>query len=225
VPVAEFPALRIRAVLFDACGVVLHRSTEPHTPYDDLLWTEIGAGIPSLEAVSQRLAERVGCSPEQALALVRQFIAQWRADEDIVALIQRLHRRFRIGMVTNAERGTRFLRVHQFAAYGLDSLFDVIVISAEEGTAKPDPGLYRVAARRLGVPCRHCLFIDDRIDNVMGALDVGMAAFQHTSTERTIRMLNAIESDIEQQPENAFEIRDAFVGDGAQSPGQPAGRD
>ncbi len=222
---AEFPTLRIRAVLFDACGVVLHRSDVPHTPYDDLIWAAIGDGIPSPEAVSHRLAPDIGCSTDMALALVRQFIAQWQADDDMIALIRRLHRRFQIGMVTNADLGARFLRVQQFAAYGLDSLFDAVVISAEEGSAKPDPGLYRVAAQRLGVPCRHCVFIDDRIDNVMGALDVGMAAFQHTHAERTIRMLNAITSDIKQQPQNAFEIRDAFVGNGAEAPGQPAGRD
>jgi len=46
---------------------------------------------------------------------------------------------------------------------------------------KPDPGIYREALRRSGLPAEACVFIDDRPGNVEGAKRVGMHAFQFQS--------------------------------------------
>ena len=58
----------------------------------------------------------------------------------------------------------------------LSDLFDDVVVSAEVGLAKPDPEVFRLAARRLGVPPEACVFVDDWEVNVAAAREVGMAA-------------------------------------------------
>ena len=48
------------------------------------------------------------------------------------------------------------------------------------GIAKPDLAIYRHAAEGLGVAPAHVLFIDDREDNIAGALQAGMQAVRYT---------------------------------------------
>ena len=42
------------------------------------------------------------------------------------------------------------------------------------GMSKPIPGIFRMAAERIDVPIPSCFFIDDRIDYLAGAIEVGM---------------------------------------------------
>lgn len=52
--------------------------------------------------------------------------------------------------------------------------FAGIVVSGEEGLAKPDPALYRVLLERYAIDPAQALFIDDRPDNVVAAEALGM---------------------------------------------------
>jgi putative hydrolase of the HAD superfamily len=66
------------------------------------------------------------------------------------------------------------------------ALFDVVVISAEVGLHKPEPEIYLLAAQRLGVEPRDCVFVDDLRENCAGAESVGMAAILHRDAAETI---------------------------------------
>ncbi|HEX3815603.1 MAG TPA: HAD-IA family hydrolase [Mycobacteriales bacterium] len=194
----------LRAVLFDACGVLLHRSEVRDwltgTPMVEhelnaAIWAAIGDSavtVPSAEEVSGRLADALGVPRRRATAVLDGFLNDWQPDHQLVEAILRLRSRYRIGMVTNAAAGARFCRAYQFARYGLDATFDLVMISDIEGIGKPDPGIYRLAAERLNVTPAECLFVDDKIENVRGALDVGMAAIHHTGTARTIARLGEL---------------------------------
>ena len=59
-------------------------------------------------------------------------------------------------------------------------LFDEVVDSCEVGMRKPEPGIYRLAASRAGVPVGECFFLDDHLGNVEGAQAVGMPALHVT---------------------------------------------
>lgn len=53
-------------------------------------------------------------------------------------------------------------------------------LSYEVGALKPDPVIYRAAARAVGRPPARCLFVDDLPGNVAGARAVGMQAIRFT---------------------------------------------
>ena len=59
---------------------------------------------------------------------------------------------------------------------GIHHLFDDIVSSAEVGMAKPEAGIYTLAAERLGLSPGACVFVDDLDTNVEAAREVGMEA-------------------------------------------------
>lgn len=52
--------------------------------------------------------------------------------------------------------------------------FDGIVVSSDEHIVKPDRRIYEILLERYGLKAEECLFIDDRKDNVEGALSVGI---------------------------------------------------
>ncbi|HET7870732.1 MAG TPA: HAD family phosphatase [Actinomycetota bacterium] len=68
-------------------------------------------------------------------------------------------------------------------------LFDAILISRDVGLRKPEQGIYVLAAERIGLPAKACLFVDDMADNVRGARAAGMVALLHRAAETTIRRL------------------------------------
>ncbi|MET0250456.1 MAG: HAD family phosphatase [Sphingobium sp.] len=56
--------------------------------------------------------------------------------------------------------------------------FAGILVSGEEGLAKPDPAIYRLALHRFGLRAEESLFIDDRQVNVDAAQREGIRALQ-----------------------------------------------
>jgi putative hydrolase of the HAD superfamily len=74
----------------------------------------------------------------------------------------------------------------------LDELFDAIVISGEVGLHKPQPEIYLLAAERIGLPPKRCVFVDDLRENCAGAEAVGMTAVLHRGPERTLPELERL---------------------------------
>ena len=56
--------------------------------------------------------------------------------------------------------------------------FDGVVVSADVHTVKPDIKIYKHLLEKYNLKAEECLFIDDRADNVDGALKSGMKAVQ-----------------------------------------------
>lgn len=65
----------------------------------------------------------------------------------------------------------------------LGTIFRDIVVSGQVGMLKPEPGIYELLMNRNGLRASDCLFIDDSVDNVKGAADLGMKAIQFTGAD------------------------------------------
>jgi putative hydrolase of the HAD superfamily len=88
-----------------------------------------------------------------------------------IGLIRALRPPYRLGIVSNADIT---LRARLADGLGIVDLFDDVVCSAEVGCAKPEPEIYALACRRLGVPPAACVFVDDAELNVRAAEAAGM---------------------------------------------------
>ena len=71
-------------------------------------------------------------------------------------------------------------------------LFDEAIISGEVRLHKPQPEIYLLAAERLGVEPRDCVFVDDLRENCVGAEAVGMTAVLHRETAATLERLSEL---------------------------------
>lgn len=67
---------------------------------------------------------------------------------------------------------------HDFLA-----LLDTIVVSGDEGVAKPEPAIYRLAIERSGLPAERLVFVDDKADNVAAAVALGMRGVVFTGPD------------------------------------------
>lgn len=80
-----------------------------------------------------------------------------------------------VGVLNNEARATNEYR---FGKFGLREYFQVAFSSCYLGLRKPDRAMYRRALDILGRPPERVLFIDDRQQNVDGAMTTGMKAIR-----------------------------------------------
>jgi putative hydrolase of the HAD superfamily len=179
----------VRAVIFDFGGVLidmrwdvaaglerthgLPRGSILETLYRTPTWAAIERGRGEIAAwrdEAHRLLEAHAGRP-----LPRLHDA-WNAARHLihpnVALARRLRPAYRTGILSNADVSLRG-RLRELAIH---DLFDTVVSSAEEGLAKPEPEIYRLAAERIGTPPDACVFVDDAEGNVRAAEAIGMRA-------------------------------------------------
>jgi len=60
------------------------------------------------------------------------------------------------------------------------NLFKDVIVSGEEGVAKPDPAIFEILHERIGHPLESCLFIDDSPANIEAAGKSGLDAILFT---------------------------------------------
>lgn len=68
-------------------------------------------------------------------------------------------------------------------------ILEGMVISGEEKLLKPEPEIYRLLLRRFQLRAEDCLFIDDSLPNVRGAMDVGIQAIPFTDAAALRKLL------------------------------------
>lgn len=188
----------VRAVIFDLGGVLLlnGRPTDVARRYpdadpevvtralmgvygddDDHPWHRLERGEISMveyqRAVRQRLLD-AGITPAPSQRPPGESGSPFRFEpnEQMITLVRELRRAgLRTGMLTN---NVRELRAAWWPVSEWPRLFDDIVDSHEVGMRKPNPDIYRLSARRLGVEPGHSIFLDDVATNVHAAEQVGM---------------------------------------------------
>ncbi|MFE5302005.1 HAD-IA family hydrolase [Streptomyces sp. NPDC056632] len=75
---------------------------------------------------------------------------------------------------------------------GIWDLFDVHIVSELEGLAKPDPAIYRLALKRIGLPAERCVFVDDHEVNLPPAAELGITAVHVTDEDGAVAELEAL---------------------------------
>jgi putative hydrolase of the HAD superfamily len=195
------------AAIFDLDGVV--RSWDPGI----MSGAERRAGLPigSLAAVAfePELLARVitGALTDEAWraaiastlharfgAAARTAVLQWSqpvgaVDDAVLAVVREVRRSRPVALLTNATSRLR----SDLAELHLVDEFDHILNSSEVGLAKPDPELFVLACRRIGVERSATWFVDDSARNVHAATTAGLRAHHFVGVQ-------ALEAWIAAQP-------------------------
>src|SRR5437588_5820821 len=92
-------------------------------------------------------------------------------DEALPALRRLRAAGYRIGLISNTEANLRAVLVRT----GLDAYFESLVLSAEVGSEKPDPVIFREALRQMAVSPDRAIFVGDFYSiDVAGARGIGI---------------------------------------------------
>ncbi|MGH2606893.1 MAG: HAD family hydrolase [Anaerolineales bacterium] len=133
------------------------------------------------DGVWRWLGEHLRVPQADLLRLRDAFFSGDRVDEGLIDGIRSLRPRRRTALITNAWPD---LRHWIEAEWAIGDAFDEILISAEEGVAKPHPEIYLRALRRLEVSSPQAVMIDDLEENLAAARALGMQTLRFESREQ-----------------------------------------
>jgi epoxide hydrolase-like predicted phosphatase len=189
----------IKAVIWDIGGVIAR--TEDLKPRDQLakdlgitradindLFFSGSEGVRAqkgeitVEELITSVREKLKLTPLEHPDLITRFFAGDRVDNKLVDFIRSLKPRYKTAIISNAWSGL----VEMLNDWGIQDAFDAVIGSGDVGILKPDPKIYQLALDRLGVAADEAVFVDDFIENVNGALRLGMRAIQFKSPGQVI---------------------------------------
>jgi len=141
----------------------------------------------SVDEVWEWVRQELDLSQEEGQQLARDFWQGDDLDSELVAYIRGLRVKFQTGLISNAWLELRGMLENH---WNIDDAFDDLVISAEVGLAKPDPAIYRLALERLNVEADRAVFVDDFIQNIAAAAEIGMHAVHFTNPDQAMADVN-----------------------------------
>lgn len=149
----------------------------PYKSYKDVL-----AGV--VEGFGRRFGFRVGGRERGLLA---SSLPSWRPFPDTVAALRALAGRYRLCVISNIDDDL-------FAATAprLGVPFDLVVTAERARCYKPDPAIFELALRRLGVEPRRVAHIAEGVTEIPPARRLGCATAWVRRHGRSARMLTEV---------------------------------
>jgi epoxide hydrolase-like predicted phosphatase len=198
--------MTIQGIICDFGGVLVINSQQPvhqkwierlNMDYREIMSTVFGsdaAAQASIGKISEAefwlaIKDQLKLTDQEGHQFSREIFAEERLNAGLIDLIKSLPPGFKKVVLSNAFSDARSVFT---SIFHLDDLFDLIVISAEEGIAKPDDEIYLRTASRLGLNPWELLFIDDMQANAMAAAKVGMAAIHFKDMETANREIKTL---------------------------------
>lgn len=183
----------IKAVIFDVGGVLVrtedyagrhrweHRLGLEKRESEAIVFnSEMGLKAQRGEISDKQLwvwvGRRLNLTPDELSQFRQGFWSGDVLDETIVAFVRRLRPRYQTAVISNA---TDALLDTLTIRYPIADAFDLIVGSATEHVMKPDPVIYQRTIARLGRRADEAVFVDDFIENVTAARQLGMQAIHY----------------------------------------------
>ncbi len=129
------------------------------------------------------------------------FMEYVRIDSHAKSALKKLRGKYKLGIVSNfaiPECVYKLLEKH-----GLDTIFDVVVVSGAVNKRKPAPEIFQKALKKLRVSAEKTVFVGDTVDaDVIGAKTAGMKSIfierriqkdsENACPSQTIKSLNEL---------------------------------
>lgn len=142
--------------------------------------------------------ERVKLFPEYK-RLIEMFYGRWeemlkKEISGTVKILENLKRNnYRLIALTNWSAETFPIAIKK---YKFLKLFEGIVVSGKIKMLKPFKEIYDFTLEKYNLDPKECVFIDDRLDNIQGAVRCGINGIHFESPEKLINELKKIKIEI-----------------------------
>ena len=197
--------MSIQAVIWDVGGVIAR--TEDLAPRDQLA-QELGVtrqrlnelffsgpqgtraqkGEISIPELMGYIRRELNLAPGTYPDLRDRFFGGDRVDYDLVDTIRGLRPGYKTGIISNAWSQLPEL----LASWGILDVFDAVIGSGDEGVMKPDPRIYHLALERLDVQPSQAVFVDDFIENIHAARNLGMIGIHFQNRAQALSELQQL---------------------------------
>ncbi len=131
------------------------------------------AGKMGIKEFTESVSARLGIKKSEVRWL--QFVRENAVvDKEVVNLALEMRKKYRIGIITNADR-SRYMYVTRHLGKQMHiSEFDRIFASCYLGMMKPSKQIFQYVVKQMKVMPDEAIFIDDHIENVEGAEAIGI---------------------------------------------------
>ena len=186
---------KIRAVLFDADGVLYYRKNKDRelNPFIKK-YGKPGREIPESEINQLRHQAFVGqitfeqyktavlnlhgiTDPDLVTSGIQKVIEEKEKihffNDTLETLLQLKNRELYLGIVTDTAQPMH-IKINKLERGGIGYLWDSITPSSEVGVQKPDPKIYQLALQQLGVTSDQAIFVGHKATELEGARNAGL---------------------------------------------------
>ncbi len=174
----------IRYIFIDMYGVIIEESKGYFIPYtyehfhepdyeritkvfrEDKLFGKAQAG----ELSSHEFLAALGYhDPEAAM---KDYLENYLTlDAGFRDFAEKAGKRYKLVLLSNdVSEWSKYLT----AFHGIDRYFHDKIVSGDVGVKKPDPGIFSLAVSRLGCRAEDCLFVDNSVNNLNAAAELGI---------------------------------------------------
>ena len=186
---------QISAIIIDVGGVLYHPDTSPRKKWVERLGISerelaeivFNNAVTNKAKIGDATPDEIWQEVQNVLNLLPYEVDQlkvdmWKGhwDIDLLNLLRQYKGKYKLATMSDAWPDARE-NIKEYVNY---DLFDVILFSAEEGLTKPASRFYEMAAMKMDVSPKECIFIDDNIDNVRGAVAIGMKGIQYVDGDQ-----------------------------------------
>jgi putative hydrolase of the HAD superfamily len=208
-PVPEAPPRRATATLWDFGGVILESPFEAFARYerdnglpegflrslnatnpDANAWARMERSEVSIDRFAELFEGEASAAGHRVDARAILGLLSGRLRPEMVEAVRRCAERVPTGLVTNNFVGLGDGARREDLAEVL-ALFHVVIESSQVGLRKPDPAIYLLACRELGVGPGDVVFLDDLGINLKPARSLGMTTVKVTDPDAALAELEA----------------------------------
>jgi FMN phosphatase YigB (HAD superfamily) len=193
----------IRNVVFDVGGVLLELRYEPfirHLATAGIDMRDLPAWLTRVDLAGHERGELTGeallgriaamaSPPLDPIDLQARWLDMFERSEEMFALAAGLMQDYGVYLLSNA--GDLHWQ-HFDRLYGLDSLVHGACASFRVKAIKPDAAIFRQAEQMFGLDPATTVFVDDLLQNVVGARACGWNAIHHNQPHSTRLQLRAL---------------------------------
>lgn len=201
--------MTIKSIVFDIGGVLLRSEDESGRKalgekynldpgwIENLVFQSPAAQASSIGLVGSNdiwhnVAVKLSLSKDALEEFKRIFWQGDRIDQGLIKFLHDCRPKYKTALLTNAWMDARSFLME---TYGITEgmTVDLILISSEIGIAKPDPRIYQLLGDKVGCHLHEILFVDDFIENVLAAEELGI---QTIHFQVGMDLINEIESKL-----------------------------
>jgi epoxide hydrolase-like predicted phosphatase len=197
--------MTIKALIWDIGGVLVR--TEDQAPRAELA-AELGVtpeylvelvfggeqgtraqkGEISREEIWDHARKELSVAADAYPDIQERFFAGDILDTQLIDFIRSVKEDYKVGIISNAWRELPAV----LEEWGILDAFDIVVGSGDEGMMKPNPKIYQIALERLKVEAREAVFVDDFIENIEAARQLGLLAIHFQDRDQALQALKSL---------------------------------
>ncbi|KAF4580834.1 hypothetical protein GQ602_006971 [Ophiocordyceps camponoti-floridani] len=163
---------------------------------DSPCWHDFECGKVSRQECYAQLAATFTIDLDDWQLSLKQMMKALKINKELICAVRHLkkaHPKLRVYGLSNISEPD--FKILQSLIQSWE-IFDEFYASSESGHRKPHAGIYKYFLDRSGERARNCIFVDDKLDNVVAARLFGFREVLFEGTESVVRILhNLLERD------------------------------